>query len=368
MREPNAVDSFIRFNAQTKFFEPVWFRRDILPFWFYPDEQFVHGAITINAAGATTPPVVYKLPHASLDLDSGLGNPLKISQMVFEDSTDGTSLANWTIMMEDLGDKIKFMNAPIHIRTFAGGVQLNASGVPEMLPALLFEPMFLPTRHNLIFTFNKIAGGAVNVRLFPVGEIFYTWSPKLQQYPLDYRIMTELVNKHLERRKYVQPFWLTTENGGVSVPANQMVEADALIGDDGHFEASHILAVSDGAFEVEFFNPQTRQTMSNGTIHSAMIGDAFNPQPFSAAWVIPSGQTIRFRIRDLSGANNKVWITLRGRKLRGQFKTVSQVAKELGIPEPQSERQRVVPKKDTTMLQQQPDIGRPTAATQRVGV
>ena len=67
MREPNAVDNFLRFNRQTGFFEPAWFRRDILPFWFYSDGQYVNGAITINAAGTPTPPVVYKLPHASLD-------------------------------------------------------------------------------------------------------------------------------------------------------------------------------------------------------------------------------------------------------------------------------------------------------------
>ena len=358
MREPNSVDKFIRFNPQTKFFEPVWYRRDILPFWFYPDEQFINGDIVINAAGTPTPPVVYKLPHASLDMDSGLGNPLKISQMVFEDSTDTTTLANWTVMMEDMGDKLKYMNAPIHIRTFAGGAKVSAVGL-EMLPAFLFEPLFLPTRHNLIFTFNKIAGGAVNVRLFPVGEMFYTWSPKLQQHPLDYKIMVDLINKHLLRRTFTQPFWLTTENGGVFVPANQLIEADALIGDDGHFESSHILAVSTGPFEVEFFNPQTRQTMSNGFIHSAMIGDAFNPQPFAAAWVIPSGQTTRFRIRDLSGKDNMVWLTLRGRKIRGEFKTISQVAKELGIPEPQTERQRFVPKSDITATAQQPDIGVP---------
>lgn len=354
MSEQSLVDKFIRFNPVTKFWEPAWFRREIVPFWLYPDEQYVTGAITINAAGTPTPAVNYKLPHASIDLDAGLGNPLKIEQFVFEDSTDTTTLAAWTVMIEDMGEKVRYMNAPIHVRTLAGGVQTSGGGtIRRMLPAYLFEPLFLPSRHSLMLTFNKLTGGATNVRFFPVGGMFYTWAPTLQKYPLDYRIMVELVNKHLERRKYIKPFYLTTEGGGVTVNANQLAEFDMLIGDDGHFESSHIMSVSTGDYELQFFNPQTRQTMSNGWIHSKMLGDAFNPQPFPASWVIPSGQTVRVRIRDLSGSTNNVYMTLRGRKINAPFRNIAEVARELGIPVPQAEGQRMVPKSDMTALSKQ---------------
>lgn len=326
MQEPNAVDKYIQWNAQTQLFEPVWWRRDILPFWLFPDEQFVNGSFTINAAGAPTPPVVYKLPHASLDMDAVVGNPLRITRLVFEDSTDTTALANFTVLMKDMGDQLQYMNAPIHIQTFAGTAQL---------PALLSEPLFLPTRHALMFTFNKIAGGAVTARLYPVGELYCTWSPNLQQHKLDHDIMLAWVNKLLERRNYVQPFWLTTDIGVVCIPAgNQLVEQDATIGDDAHFEGKDIMAVSDGAFEVEIINPITRQTLSNGYIHSEMLGTAQNPQPLPAGWIVPAGEVVRFRIRDLSGLPNNVYITIRGRKIKAQFKQIAEITKELGLPEP----------------------------------
>lgn len=337
MREPNVVDRFIRYNPELKALEPVWWRRDVLPFWLYPDEQWISGAFTINASPTATPPIVYKLPHASLDFDQGLGNPLRITQIVFEDSTDTTTAADWTVLLEDMGDKLKYMNAEIHVRTFAGGVRPNASGVDEMLPAMLFEPLFLPSRHNLMLTPDKRSGSAVSARLFFVGELFCTWSTKLRQHALDYQIMTQLVSKYLERRKYVTPFWLTPEVdgvGGVLIGANQTVTADALIGDDAHFEGATIMKVSTGDFQVEILNPLTRQGLMNGTLHSDMIGDAFTPQPLPARFLVPTGQMVRFKITDLSGDTNKVWLTIHGRKIRAPFRDIKTVLQDTEVKEP----------------------------------
>ncbi len=328
MNEPNPADPYTRFNPQTGLFEPVWWWREIMPFALYADAQFTSGAQRINAAGSTTPPFHYKLQHSSIGLDqsqgNSVGNPLLINEIVFEDSTDTTALANFTVMLKDLGDKTQFMNQPIHIRNFAGIATLAAG---------LSEPLFLPTRHDLLATFDKISGGAVDVRMFFWGQMHYTWGTSLLTHPLDRAIMFARVNKFLERRKYIYPFYLTTETPIITLAANQTREFDCLIGDDGHFEASHILKVATSdKFAFEMFNPLTKQTYMNGPIQaSGAIGDAKNPQEFPVPIIVPAGQRIRMRFTDLSGSENVLQVVLRGRKFRAPLKEWSQVNNDLAI-------------------------------------
>lgn len=325
MFEPNAVDDYIRVNPATGFIEPNWKERDILTYALGPDPAQVSGAIALG-----TPPVLvpYKLPHTSLSMDDMVGNPLMIDQITFLETLLGSTLADYTIQVSDFGDQRQYMNFPIHIRTFAGSGQLSAR---------LSEPLFLPTRHQLMLRFHKLsAASAQSTRLFLIGKLFDTWSSNLQKYRNDHADMVKDINYWLERRKYVFPYWMTTENGVVNVPANQTVFVDSLIGDEGHFEATAIMrafgtAQTSNPFEVELLNPQTRQSYMNGSIHSYMIGDALNPQPLPAPALIPSGSILRFKIKDLSGSANAVHLTLRGRKIRAPIKDIAQVKREFGI-------------------------------------
>lgn len=360
MREPNSIDDYVRMNPKTGLFEPVWMWRAVLPFWLGPDPQQSNvDPIVINAAGTKTKPITYKLPHSSQSLDRGgdmmssVGNPLMINRLVYEDITDGTPSANWTIFMEDLGEQLRYMNFPVHIRTFAGGINGLTSPL-GMLPALLAEPLFLPTRHNLMTTFDKISGAAVNARFFPVGGIFDTWSTCLLGHDEDKLALLALIQKLLERRKQIYPYWFTTDGGPLVVPSGQTVQQDITVGDDGHFEATDIMAVSmntvnPGAFEVEFYNPDTRQTLMNGRIQSSMIGDAFNPQPFPASMIFTAGSTVRFIVKDLAatGNDNTVYLTLRGRRIRAPLKSIEEVKRDLHVPMPQHMQAR---------LPQQPNV------------
>ncbi len=335
MFEPNAVDKFIRINPQTKLFEPNWMWRDVIPFFLGPNTAIVTGAIPLTS-GNPTKTVPYKLPHSSLGYDDAVGNPLKINEISFTDSVGIASAENggFTVFLTDMGDERQYMNFPVHATTFAGTGQLAAR---------LTEELFLPTRHQLNMTFNKITGFAdKNVNVFFAGQSFDTWSSNLQKYKDDHANMIAMINKGLERRKYVTPYWLTTDGGVVAVPANQTVEVDTLVGSEGHFEATHIMRaiygndLTTGAFELELINPQTRQSLMNGKIHSYMIGDAQNPQPFPCPFIVPAGQLLRFKITDLSGSANNVYITLRGMKIRAEFKSRAEVEKQFGLPSKQT--------------------------------
>lgn len=323
MRDTNAVDQYIRINQQSGMLEPNWMWRDVLPFALGPDaSRYTGGGIVLPN---TSPVVVpYKLPHSSLGFDDAVGSPLQINQIVTTAQT-----ANHTISIADMGDQRQYMNYPVHAGTIASQGQLAAR---------LTEDLFLPTRHQLMVTFQLISGGPTTEQLYFLGKYFDTWSSNLQTYPNDHKAMIDMVNRALERRKYVTPYWLTTENGVVTVPANQTVQVDTLIGDEGHFEATHILRhftngdSTASPFEVEFVNPQTRQTLMNGRIHSYMIGNAANPQPFPAPFIIPAGQILRFTIKDLSGSTNNIYLTLRGMRIRAPFKSRQEVEKEFGLP------------------------------------
>ncbi len=327
MRDVNAVNPYVRINPDTHLFEPAWLYRDILPYWLEPDQAHSNGTVNLTSPSPVTIP--YKLPHGSLDMDQAVGNPLSIEQIALS-SPEFTGDARCTVFMTDMGDQRQFMNYPIHINTFAGSGQL---------PAQLSESLFLPTRHQLMLSFAQLSEDPedVSLKMNFCGKMFYTWSTNLQSHKADHTEMIRLVNKALERRKYVFPYWMTTDNGAVTVPANQSVDIDCLVGSEGHFEATHILrryrlgTPENGAFEVELINPQTRQSLMNGKIHSMMIGDARNPQPLPAPFIVPAGQILRFRIHNLVGFDNSIYLTLRGRKIRSEFKDIAQVKREFGI-------------------------------------
>ncbi len=332
MFQPNAVDNYIRINPDTKLFEPVWEKRDILSYWLGPDPSHNSGPTTIAAGNSATVP--FKLPHSSLDMDNGgVGNALEIDQIVASAPNFTNSALPFTIFLTDMGDQRQYMNFPVHICTFVGSGQLSAR---------LAENLLLPTRHQLMAALTSIdTDGSADLSLFFIGKLYDIWSSNLQKYPVDHAEMLKKINKLLERRKYVTPYWMTTDQGVVIVPANQTVDIDTPVGSEGHFECTHILRSFNSGnqttspFELEIINPQTRQSLMNGKIHSYMIGDALNPQPFPAPFIVPAGQTIRFRIKDLSGAKNTIYLTLRGMKIRAPFKSRAEVEKEFGMPSKQ---------------------------------
>ena len=337
MRDVNAVDAYIRWNPQSALFEPNWAKRDILPFWLYPQTDVVNGDIAVTPT--SSPTLLYKLPHSSPGQNESIGNPLQVNELVFLEKTVGANLAAYTVMVKDMGDRTQFMNAPVHVQTFAGTGQLAAR---------LSEDLFLPTRHDLMVTFGylpQLSGSTPNyaTRLFFCGKQYYPWSTNLQNKPADLEEMKQLINQKLERRKYLYPFWLTTDGGVVNVPANGTVEADMSIGDDGAFEATHILtawpsnsSANFQGFTLQIYDPQNRQLFSNGPISSQMLGNAQNPQPLPAPLLVPAGQVLRCSITDTSGTSggNNVYITLRGYKCRAKIQSYADSMREFGIPVP----------------------------------
>lgn len=338
------VDNDIRINKKTGLYEPIWWKRAAFPYQLTFDPQYTPtGVLVVPAAGNAIS--VFKEPHTGQSLDGGYGTPLSIRQSTFEDSTSGTAAANFTVFLKDLGDMTQFMNAPVHIQNFAGTAQLAAR---------FSEPLFLPTLHALQATYAMLAGGPDSIRHFLGGISYAPWSTEIMNHPGDKAALLNMLRKLTERRKYIFPFWLTT-NVNVVVPANGTSEHDVQIGDDGHFEMTHLVGVPNGViagsgtYQVNVLNPDTKQSFTNGKIAStAAVGTAQNPQELAVPWLIPAGKRLRFQFTDTSGASNNIFFAIRGRRIRALLKSgddvaalmkgITQVKQDLRIPKAMVQR------------------------------
>lgn len=329
------VDNFIRLNPVTNKYEPTLWRREILPSWLTIRDTDATLPIVVPAAPASTPPLTIFQPFSSVNgADAGMGTPFEMRSLVFQDTTDGTDAANFTVYMQEVGEARMFMNNPIHIRTIAGTGQQ---------PAILREPYMFLSQHNVSAKFQNVAGGPSNMRFYCHGAQYFPWSPMMLQYPREKQELLKLLRKWMNRRKYVTPFWLTTDNlqtnglpnGSVSLGANGTLSVTTKIGDDGHFEAFGLTQKSTGSFSLTITEVKTKQTLMNGVIEStSAIGGSRFPTMFPTSYLIPAGYRVKFTFTDLSGAGNDIFLTMFGRKIYAPISQVQETLRRTAVPTP----------------------------------
>jgi len=332
------IDDFLHWDERKQQYVPNYWRRDVLPSWlgFDPaDLQAPNGVATVAAAGAPTTPVGFAQPYWSVEgLDQNLGTPFEVRSLVFEDSTDTTAAANFTVRLKENGETREFMNEPVHIRCIAGTAQL---------PALMREPYFLRSSHKISAQFNKVAGGAVAIRMFLVGAEYYPWDPGFLQYPNNKTVLVDLIKRWMERSKYVMPYWLVP-TADVNVLANATNTFFLKVGDDGHFEAFTLTSISTGNYEWELSDPKTQQTIMNGLVTATNgLGDALFPTLLPTPYLVASGHRLRLTITDLSGAPNRIFFTMCGRKIFAPMKDIGDVMMDTSVRTPADVPSQIVP-------------------------
>lgn len=319
-----AVDKYLRWSAQSGKYEPVNWRRNVFPSWLYFDLSDVNGVYTVAAAGTSSRLVAFRQPYFSNGgLDDGLGTPFETRALVFEDSTDGTASANFTVELKEIGQLRDFQNRPIHVRAMFGTAQL---------PAMLREPIFIPSQHQIQMKASKISGGATTMRMFLVGPQYYPWAPQFLAEPEAKANLLDVLRKWKQRLQYVYPYWQTTDTD-VLVLGNATTTNFMKIGDDGHFEAFTLVAISTGNFALEISEVKSGQTLMNGMITQTNgIGNAQLPTILVMPYLVPAGTILRCTITDLSGIPNQIFLTLVGRKICAPFKDVQDVLKDTELP------------------------------------
>jgi hypothetical protein len=340
------IDKFLRWDAEKKQFVPYYWRRNVLPSWLGYDPadlNQVNGLVTVNAAGVMTPPVSFQQPYWSVNgADEGVGTPFEVRSLVYASHSTGappfaenTATANYTVVMQEVGQARQFMNNPVHIRCLAGTAQL---------PALLREPYYMQSKHSLSVQFAKVAGAAVGVRFYLVGAQFYPWDPEFRQYPNNKKALLTLLRRWEKRKQYVSPYWLVPEQN-VNLLANATGNFFLKVGDDGHFEGFTITAVSTGNFGWELSEPKTQQTIMNGQVTQTNgVGTALFPTLLPTPYLVPAGYRLRLTITDLSGAPNQVFFTIAGRKIYAPLKDVGDVMQSTVVPTPADVESQIVPK------------------------
>ena len=276
----------------------------------------------VAASGSNTKPAAFTSPNnAATGITNLYGTPLEIKQIIFADSTDLTASADFTAYLANFADR-NFMNNPVHIRALAGTAKN---------PAWLYEPIYMMSNESLSCQLNKLSGGASTMRMYLDAIQYHPDSAPAGSMERDF--LNRRMMQWSERRKYVYPFWMTTDQS-VSLAGNattNFVNKNA----ECHLELFNLMAVSTGNFAFELVEVVSGQSIMNGQVtRTNSIGDAQFPAIFPVSYTVKEGARMRFTFTDLSGSTNNIFIALQGRKIVNvPWKNVPDVLRDTHVDE-----------------------------------
>lgn len=318
-----AIDKFFKWAPEAQRYLPVTWRRQVLPWWLTFDVLDVVGDYTI--AGVAKPPISFRQQYFTVQQQSGVrGAALEIRALLVS-PTSGSGLfsgLNHLVQFKELGEARLLMNQPVHMQTIFGTAQN---------PAILREPFFMFPQHVLQAFFTPASVVQTDTfRCYLGGAQFYPYGSEMQADSVGTKELNSIVDRWTERRKYVHPFWMTTDQiltVGVSASATQ----DIKVSEDGHFEIFTMNVYATNAVSIEISEVKTQQTLSNGKIHSFFMGTGTFPCALPTTYIVPAGSRLRVTATDLSGSGATVYLTLGGRKIYAPFKDVKAVLKDTAV-------------------------------------
>lgn len=325
MRLPD-VDYSTRYSPESRTVKPVMWKRSITPGWLTFDEARNPGGTMIIPAGAgSMAESIFRQNYWSQGGQmADLMSPFEARNLLFADSTDTTAAAAWTVEFLELSEYRNLMNAPIHIRNIAGTAQQ---------PAILREPFWFESNYAVRVRAVRLSGAsAATVRMNFGGANYYPWGPDVELDPEGVRTMRERIMAWRDRRKFIIPFWYTTDDAFITLTSNAKGNQICKIGDDAHFEAMSVAAVSTGEFAMTIQEVRSKQTLMNGPIsQTAAWGTAQLPTIFPVPYLIPQGSKLQINFEDLSGSSNTIRIAIAGRKIYAPLKDAAQLQHESAL-------------------------------------
>ncbi len=321
------VDKFFHWDKGMQRYSPQWWRADMQPQWLYFDRNDTADPKVVLAAPGTTPISTFRVSYSSNQgADNYLGNPLEVRALVFEDSTDTTAAADWTVRLKQVGEVRELMNNPVHVRTLFGTAQF---------PMVLREPLFIPSQGAIEAQLQKVAGGNANIRMYLEGCQYFTWSPDLLTFPKAREHLQGIVRKWMNRRRSVHPYWMTTP-GPVALAGGATARVTMRPGEGSQFEAFTLSSISTGNYLLEIKEVRTGQTLMNGQVtRNNAVGNNLLPTILPSKWLIPGGHYLSLRFTDLSAAPNSIYLTIGGRKIYAPIKDAKEALEGArGVPTP----------------------------------
>jgi len=224
--------------------------------------------------------------------------PFEGAYLTYDVGATGVAAAQ-LIELEMPSVKHKITGRPCHISTVMGSGQRY-----NILP----ESIWLQKRQGLIFRSFDLSGQENTVRPVIHGQRF--WLDQARDANLD-----KYARERDFRNRYILPYMCPTDED-ITMDASQAA-TDYYFTQDvrGHFEVFKICVHSTDEFKFVILDENDQQLMTNWVHVNAGMGNAQDPFVFYGTWLISAGGQCTFRLQELSGDENKIYITLIGRML-----------------------------------------------------
>lgn len=221
-------------------------------------------------------------------------------------SAGGVDNKDFAIKIFDPGTRRDLMNEEIHAATICGTARR---------PGILTETYLLNTENagrELQFSVRNLRNDVNNVEIALHGRRWYH-----KESPPDVQEEMRSFFQHKERTTH---YWLTTKGGFLTLAANEdLVNSQAPImeaDDEADTEVFKITAHSTGAFDFRLRELASGKTLMNEFVRvESGWGNAEFPFVFQESLLIERNYDVAVDIRDLSGAENQVWLTFHCRRL-----------------------------------------------------
>lgn len=204
----------------------------------------------------------------------------------------------------------KLMNRPVESSLIFGHGNL---------PAVLTEPLFVPSSSSINIELTDLSGSSNTVSLVAIGSQLL--KPR-----------TDADRQEIAAQAYKHPFWLTTDDGAqVTVGANQTSTFELTVPGDAHFLATRLLYRSTGDCDIELVEGSRRSLMSTGAVMpiplvaaqtlsvtgfpGSLVPAAATPMMLPFSHLFEKKTALTLRVTDTSGSSNTISAALAGQLL-----------------------------------------------------
>jgi hypothetical protein len=193
--------------------------------------------------------------------------------------------------------RVSLTGRPCHVDTVIGN-----GARPFVLP----ESLPVDKRQPIVVRFYDLSGAENDVRFQIHGQRIYSEQvrdPKLDRY----------VKRRQERNRHMSMYLCPTDIDPV-IPANATRDYYFTNDYNIYFEVRKITYKTTGKFKFQIIDEKNNGMQSGWIESTGAIGTAQYPFIYYGPWMIVPGGKVTFRIQDLSGDENPMYITLSGRQ------------------------------------------------------
>lgn len=285
-------------------------KRHVRPFWLVPtlaDEQVVE-MTAAGTAGATVKGI-------SFEVDTQ--GHFEIASAMFVATSN-----NFVVEIFDPNLPRFLQNAEVHARAVGGTARR-----PFLWPESYFVNV-QEAKRTIQMNFRNLSAAPNDVRWCFHGRRWYhkeaiepVQRAIEQRFARMEKTYTYFMTLDLGRSKYSSSTAEGANPPAITLAASQTLQENSapmfFAGDEADTEVHKLTVFATGAFEFQLRERQSGRILSNGFVHQTQgWGDGEFPFPLAETFLFERNYDLLFEVRDLSGAENKIFPVLTGRRLQ----------------------------------------------------